>query len=79
MCQSEKVLESFAKDREETLHFYGDPKKMRTDILAARKTHGWQEFVNHGYTNSLPPELKMDRLKRYLLVGNAIDAFEDVP
>ena len=53
---------------------------MKSDILAARKAKGWKEFVNSGYKYSQPSEIdKMKRIKRFMMVNNAIDCFEDIP
>ena len=52
---------------------------LKAEILAGRQTKDWKTFIKCGYKFAQPEENKMKRMKRALIVGNAIDAFEDVP
>jgi len=51
---------------------------VRSEILAARSTKNWKDFVNTG-TKWGTEEERSKRIRRYLMVGRAIDALEDVP
>lgn len=52
---------------------------MKESIKAARNHQGWRDFAMCGYKFSQEPSLRDKRLSRYMLIGQAIDAFEDVP
>lgn len=54
-------------------------ESLKQAILEGRKYKNWLEFARCGYKYAQPSPEKNKRLNRYLLIGNAIDAFEDVP
>ena len=55
-------------------------QSVENEILAARKSRGWHDFVNTGSnTFGITDEDRSKRVRRMLMVGQAIDAFEDVP
>lgn len=87
--QSEKVLYELAhySETKEIFDMYfnevndirgkerGDRDSIKHEIFAGRQVKGWQEYMKCGYKFAQPPESSWKRLKRTMLVGNAIDAF----
>lgn len=54
-------------------------ENLKQSIFAARKCKGWKEFTKCGYKYSQNEKTRDKRIQRMLLVGKAIDAFEEVP
>lgn len=52
---------------------------LKQSILAARTHKGWRDFAMCGYKFSQEPSLSEKRTNRYLLIGQALDAFEEIP
>ena len=52
---------------------------IKSEILQARKATNWKEYVKCGYKYAQTSPDKMKRIKRVMMIGNAINAFEDVP
>ena len=66
----EVCYRSNPKEQDETL---------KEAIFQARNYKNWRDFANCGYKVSQEPSQADKRVKRYLMIGQAIDAFEDVP
>ena len=48
-------------------------------MLAARGHKDWKDYTKCGYKIAQPEHNKDKRLNRMLLIGNAIDAYSEVP
>ncbi|TNV71152.1 hypothetical protein FGO68_gene15642 [Halteria grandinella] len=84
LAKSERVLYEFSKDQ----NFGLFPSKvssgenieqLKEAIKAARNHKDWRDYAMCGYKFSQEPSLRDKRVNRYMLIGQAIDAFEDVP
>ena len=56
-----------------------DDETLSQSLLYARKYKDWREYALCGNKFSHDPTQRSKRLNRYLLIGQAIDAFEDIP
>ncbi|CAI2376772.1 unnamed protein product [Moneuplotes crassus] len=84
LCESEKVLKDFS-------HPFGMPgeteeeirekrKQINSELLAARGTKDWKEFINQSYKYTPHTrEGRQKRVDRLLMISNAIDAFDEIP
>lgn len=80
-ANSERVLYEFSKDQQSDLFKHNGEQKenLRQSVMAARGFQDWRSFAMCGYKHSQEPTQRDKRLSRYMLIGQAIDAFEDVP
>jgi hypothetical protein len=81
-AQSERVLYDYTRDDQEELQMISQMEgadSLKSTIFAARNHKGWKDFIKCGYKFAQPSPNKTKRVQRCLLVGKAIDAFEDVP
>lgn len=65
-------MESFDLDRFKK-------QTIMSELIAARKSRDWKDYVNTGKGLGGNKEDKSKRVRRYLLVAKALDALEDVP
>ena len=55
-------------------------QSIQSEILAARQSRGWQDFVKTGSVSfGITEEDRSKRVRRMLMIGQAINAYEDVP
>eukprot|EP00347_Sterkiella_histriomuscorum_P021058 403335423 len=83
-AQSERVLYDFGNDQDQDYLYkkntdHANKESLTQALYAARNHKSWKDFSKCGMKFSQPEYNKDKRLNRMLLVGNAIDAFQDVP
>lgn len=84
ISQSERVLKDYSApfdDRSQTIEEIKETrKKLHKELLAARGAKDWKDFVNQSYKYTPHTEEgKKIRFERFLMVTNAIDAFDEIP
>ena len=93
LCESESSVLQYTKYKDRHLGMWRPhPKKDNgnmcfqtpsAEILAARSSKNWKDFVQSQSTNQhfgfRDDKEKSKRVRRYLMLANAIDALEDMP
>lgn len=74
---SERVLYEFSRDKGVIPH--DEDERLSQAIAAARGYRDWRSYAMVGNKVAQEPSTREKRVARYMLVGQAIDAFEDVP
>ncbi|CDW72920.1 UNKNOWN [Stylonychia lemnae] len=83
-AKSERVLYDYTQEeatydmfKKKTDH--ANKETLKQSMLAARGHKDWKDYARCGMKVAQPEYNKDKRLNRMLLVGNAIDAYQDVP
>ena len=80
LCQSERVLKDYSEVSQSLNTQIEEAKKKSKEILAARQSRNWKDFVNQSYKYTpFTKEGKQKRLDRMLMVSDAMDAFDEIP
>ena len=75
LCQTPKAQPNiFVQSEKALIREAGNSRQ----VIMARKTRGWKDFVSNGYKVCRPPEQKDLRLQRTLLYAQSLEVFEEL-